>query len=67
MQDRLLTSPETAQMLGLAENSLRWHRCHGSSPVPFVKLGRRVLYRLSDVQAYIASLQPQTCTTEVRG
>lgn len=67
MNDRLVTGNEAAEILGIAERSLRWHRWHGSSPVPFVKVGRRCFYRMSDIQAFISGLESRTCTTEVKG
>lgn len=50
----LLTQAETAEHLRLSERTLERWRVSGSGPV-FVKLGRRVLYRQSDLDEWIAS------------
>jgi len=49
--DRLLTEQELAQRQGRAVKTLQNDRVFGRG-VPFVKLGRSVRYRLSDVLAY---------------
>jgi predicted DNA-binding transcriptional regulator AlpA len=51
--EQLLTSKETADRLGLAENTLARMRCQGTGPA-FVKLGRAVRYRWRDVELWIA-------------
>lgn len=54
--DRLLTVQETASVLGLAVSTLNRGRVYGTSDLPpYVKLGKAVRYRLSTVQAFIAS------------
>lgn len=57
--DKLLTSKETARILGLSSRTLDVWRCTGRSHVPFIKIGRSVRYRLSDIESYI---QHQTMT-----
>lgn len=54
VQDPLLTPEETAGLLRTTAKSLGVIRCRGSGP-PFVKIGRRVLYRQSAINAYINS------------
>ena|SRR2546421_12290157 len=49
----LLTQPETAEETRLSERTLERHRLAGTGP-KFVRLGRRVLYRLADVEEWIA-------------
>lgn len=46
-----MTPKETAKELRSSERSLERHRANGTGPA-FVKFGRRVLYRVSDVQAW---------------
>lgn len=48
----LLTVEQAADYLGLAVSTLNRWRCHGEGPV-FIKLGRAVRYRKSDINAYI--------------
>lgn len=53
--DRLLSSIEVAELLGITEGTLRNWRYQGQGP-PYVKLGSAVRYKAADVQAYIDSL-----------
>ena len=48
----LLTLPETAELLRAPVATLRYWRHLGSGPRSF-RLGRRVLYRRDDVQAWV--------------
>jgi excisionase family DNA binding protein len=50
----LLTLSETAELLRLSERTLERWRVVGGGPV-FCKLGKRVLYRRIDLDAWIAS------------
>ena len=50
--DRLLTTHEVAQICRTAPETLRYWRHVGKGPVGF-KLGRRTMYRESDVRAYL--------------
>ena len=59
--DQLLTSRETADRLGLAENTMARMRCHGTGPA-FVKLGRAVRYRWHDVEFWLTG-RTQTSTS----
>ncbi len=52
MNDKLLTVTEVADLTGLQEATLRWFRHCGKGPRSG-KLGRRVMYRESDVLAWI--------------
>lgn len=56
MSDKVLNIPETADRLRVSEESLRWllHRNDGSAP-PSFKVGRRRMFRESDVEAWIES------------
>jgi len=50
----MLTTAEAAQLLGLAKSTLNKWRVYGTGPT-FIKLGRAVRYRRSDLDAYMAS------------
>lgn len=52
MNDKLLTVPEVAEMCRLPEATLRWFRHAGKGPRS-AKLGRRVVYRESEVRQWI--------------
>jgi excisionase family DNA binding protein len=53
--DRLLTSREVANLLGLKnEKTLAVWRCTGRHDLPYVKYGRSVRYRESDIQQFVA-------------
>ena len=53
MADKLLTITEVAEMTRLPEATLRWFRHEGTKGPKSAKLGRRVVYRESDVLAWI--------------
>ena len=50
--EKLITGHEAAKILGLSEQTLRIHRIKGGG-VPFVKIGRNVRYKESDLISYI--------------
>lgn len=54
--ENLMNISETAAMLRVSEDTLRWlrHRGDGSCP-PALKVGRRLMWRRTDVEAWIAS------------
>jgi DNA-binding transcriptional MerR regulator len=53
MAERLLTMPEAGEVLRVPIDTLRYWRQKGIGP-PSFRLGRRVVYRLADCEAYIA-------------
>ena len=53
----LENTEKTAERLCVQKNTLERWRIHGVGP-KFVKVGRRVLYRVADVEAY---LDANTC------
>lgn len=53
MENRLLTVEEAAQHLRLSVNTLAYWRAIGTKGPKWGKLGRRVFYRQSDVDAWI--------------
>ena len=50
---KLLSPHEVAAQLGVTLNMLAVWRCHGSSSLSYVKIGRCVRYRAEDVEAFI--------------
>lgn len=52
--DTLLDQREAASVLRISQRTLERLRVSGNGP-PFCKLGRRVLYRRSDTENWIAS------------
>lgn len=52
---KLLTRPEAADYLGVTAATLAVWASTGRYALPMVKMGRRSVYRLSDLEAFIAS------------
>lgn len=52
---QLLTPQETAELLGISKGTLNLWRCKKRYPLPYVKVGRAVRYRLEDVLKFIES------------
>jgi len=69
-QERLLTEVETSALIGFSKNTLRAWRVTGrpnnSPPPPFIKCGRAVRYRLSELLAWMAR-QPSHYSTSDPG
>ena len=63
--ERLLSQPEVQAMTRLSASKLEKDRVIGSG-IPFVKIGRAVRYRLSDVQRFLSELPTFKSTTEAR-
>jgi predicted DNA-binding transcriptional regulator AlpA len=59
MEDVLLTSKIVARRIDMSEPSLARMRCEGTGPA-YLKLGRSVKYRWSDVEAWLQSQQRQS-------
>ena len=49
----LLTPAQAAEMLGVTIGTLAVWRCTARYPLSFIKIGRRVKYRLSDINNFI--------------
>src|SRR5262245_57767176 len=62
--ERLLTTEDVARLLGRTVNTVVIDRCKGTGP-RFIKLGRHVRYRASDVFAFVASRFAYSSTSEV--
>ena len=50
---KLLTPGETAEILGVTIGTLATWRCTRRYPLPWVKIGRRVMYREVDIGRFI--------------
>ena len=53
MNHNLLTPAQTAEILGVTIGTLAVWRCTARYPISFVKIGRRVKYRLADINNFI--------------
>lgn len=53
MNTTLLTPKKAAEVLGVAIGTLAVWRCTARYPLPFVKIGRRVMYREQDINDFI--------------
>lgn len=51
----LLTAEEAAAFLDVAPNTLAVFRCTGKHSLPFIKIGRNVRYRRSDLERWLES------------
>jgi len=49
----LLNTEQAARRLGLAKRTLENKRVSGIEPIPFVKLGRKVLYDPRDLEQWL--------------
>ena len=52
---KLLKPADVSEMLGISIETLNVWRATNRYPLPYVKAGRLVRYRLSDVNAFIES------------
>ena len=50
-----LNTTEAAEFLGVSIGTLEVWRCTKRYPLPYVKVGRLVKYRRSDLEAWLAS------------
>lgn len=62
MSSTMLTTRQAAEYLGLAKSTLEIWRCRGENGLPYLKMGRAVRYRLSDLEAWARA---RTVMTEV--
>jgi len=53
----LLKTKAASRYLDIPEPTLAHMRSHREGP-PFVRIGRSIMYRLSDLEAYVAGLEP---------
>ena len=54
-QSDLLSREEAAEYLGVSPKTLATWHCRKRYPLPVVKLGRAVKYRVSDLEKFIES------------
>lgn len=59
----LLDERGAATLLGLSPGTLSVWRCTGRYKLPFLKVGRRVRYRHSDLLAWLQARTHETGTT----
>jgi predicted DNA-binding transcriptional regulator AlpA len=57
--DELLTIEQTAQVLGVSPKTLHNKRSQGRGPLSF-RVGKRIMYRRSDLDAYLESARVAT-------
>jgi hypothetical protein len=62
MVEQLLTESELSRLTGRAVSTLQKDRCVGAG-IPFIRLGRLVRYRQSDVAVFLASLPAHSSTS----
>lgn len=65
MNTTLLTPKKAAETLGVAIGTLAVWRCTARYPLPFVKIGRRVMYREQDISDFIDNGLSDSCLLEV--
>ena len=53
MEIELLTPQQVAEKLGVTETTLTAWRHHGRYDLPYLKLGRKVMYRKSDIESWL--------------
>lgn len=53
MEATNFNTKDAARYLGVKDQTLRAWRSNGAVKIPFVKLGRAVIYRLADLDAFI--------------
>jgi predicted DNA-binding transcriptional regulator AlpA len=51
--NKLISAGKAADILGLKESTLAQYRWRGDTRLPWVKLGKTIRYKLSDIEAYI--------------
>ena len=62
--NRLLKPADVAEILGVTKETLNVWRCTKRYPLKYIKIGRNVLYKLEDIQAYIESQTVQNGGSE---
>ncbi len=51
--NKLLSAGQAAEILGLKESTLAQFRWRGDKRLPWVKLGKSIRYKLSDIEDFI--------------
>ncbi len=52
---QLLTARETAKLLRTSYGALAVGRCKRRTKLPYIRLGRKILYRRSDIDSFLTS------------
>lgn len=52
---KLLNREQAAAALGVRPQTLAYWACVGRYGLPFVRIGRRVMYRASDIEQFIST------------
>lgn len=63
---RFVRTPEAARLLNLSPRTLEKHRCDGTGPI-YHKLGGRVVYAVSDLQAWTNARARQSTSASAIG
>jgi hypothetical protein len=67
MNNNLLTPSQAADLLGVTIGTLAVWRCTSRYPLPFVKIGRRVKYRINDINNFIENGLNNFCPSTNEG
>lgn len=62
-QTELLTAEQAAVAIDVSSGTLSVWRCTGRYGIPFIKIGRKVRYRRSDLVAWLESRTRETGAT----
>lgn len=60
MNEKHMTTVEAARYLNLSPGTLKKWRCTGEQDIPFLKIGRRVIYKKADVDAWLVKHERNT-------
>lgn len=67
IENRGMSESQAASYLGIPQNTLRQGRCNGQQPgrmppPPYVKLGKRIIYLIDDLDTYLEKfrVEPET-------
>ncbi len=63
-QKEVLKTLEAAAFLNISKAVLEQDRVHGRLKIPFIRIGRAVRYRRTDLEAYLASLPTFNSTSD---
>ena len=63
----LLSNNEAARLLGIKPETLAVWRSEQRYEIPYIKVGRCVRYRLSDLENWISSRLMQSTTPSIQG
>ena len=58
LPEPLLDVPKLVEWLGIKENTIRKWVCYGR--IPYLKCGRRVLFRRQDIERWLLKTNPQS-------